>query len=79
MLDYRLKIGLVPDVRDLPDFATRKGIFDPAKGAENKNRIIRYIEENFEDDITTFCDLEWLNELGVLYKNSGRFLQEDFK
>lgn len=70
MLDYKLKIGLIPDVRDLGDFKTRKGIFEPAKGVENKNRAIEYIRKNFEDDITEFCDLEWLNELGVLYKNS---------
>ncbi len=70
MLDYTVKIGLVPDVRDLFDFSTRKGIFEPAKGAENKNKAIKYIKENFEDDITEFCDLEWLNDLGVLYKNS---------
>ncbi len=70
MLDYKVKIGLVPDVRDLFDFATRKGIFEPAKGVENKNRAVSFIKENFEDEITSFCDLEWLNELGVLYKNA---------
>lgn len=70
MLDYKLKIGLVPDVRDLGDFKTRKGIFEPAKGVDNKNKVISYIKENFTDDITEFCDLEWLNELGVLYKNT---------
>lgn len=69
MLDFKVKIGLVPDVRDLGDFKTRKGIFEPAKGVENKNRVIKYLKENFEDDITEFFDLEWLNELGVLYKN----------
>ena len=69
MLNYKLKIGLVPDVRNLGDFKTRKGMFEPAKGVENKNRIISYLKENFEDSITEFCDLEWLNELGLLYKN----------
>lgn len=70
MLDYKLKIGLVPNVRDLFDFATRKGIFEPAKGVENKDRAVNYIKANFADELTEFCDLEWLNELGVLYKNS---------
>ena len=70
MLDFKLKIGLVPDVRDLGDFKTRKGIFEPAKGVENKNMVVKYIKEHFSDDITEFCDLEWLNEMGVLYKNS---------
>lgn len=70
MLDYKVKIGLVPDVRDLFDFATRKGIFEPAKGVDNKNKVVKYIREHFADGITEFCDLEWLNELGVLYKNT---------
>ncbi|MBQ8525262.1 MAG: hypothetical protein IJ460_00865 [Clostridia bacterium] len=70
MLNYKIKIGLVPDVRDLFDFSTRKGIFEPAKGVESKNKVVDYIKNNFQDDITEFCDLEWLNELGVVYKNS---------
>lgn len=70
MLDYKVKIGLIPDVRDLFDFKTRKGIFEPAKGVESKNKAIAYIKEHFADEMTEFCDLEWLNELGVLYKNS---------
>lgn len=70
MLNYKIKIGLVPDVRDLFDFATRKGIFEPAKGVESKNKVIDYIRKNFEDEMTEFCDLEWLNEYGVVYKNS---------
>lgn len=69
MLNYRLKIGLVPDVRDLGDFATRKGIFEPAKGVERKNEAVSFIKDNFSDDMTEFVDLEWLNDLGVLYKN----------
>lgn len=70
MLDYKVKIGLVPDVRDLFDFKTRKGIFEPAKGVENKNKVVDYIKKNFQDEYTEFTDLEWLNEFGVLYKNS---------
>ena len=70
MLDYKVKIGLVPNVRDLFDFSTRKGIFEPAKGVENKNKAVEYIKAKFADDQTEFCDLEWLNDLGVLYKNT---------
>ncbi len=70
MLDYKIKIGLIPDIRDLFDFATRKGIFEPAKGIENKNKTVGYIKENFSDDTVEFLDLEWLDEYGVLYKNS---------
>ena len=70
MLNYKIKIGLIPNVRDLGDFATRKGIFEPAKGVERKNEVIEYINDNFADDRTEFTDLEWLNDLGVLYKNT---------
>lgn len=70
MLDYRVKIGLIPDVRDLGDFDTRKGMFEPAKGVERKNAAIEYIKSKFSDSKTSFCDLEWLNKLGVVYKNS---------
>ncbi len=70
MLDFRVKIGLVPVVRDLFDFATRKGIFEPAKGVENKDKVLPFIYKNFADEKTEFCDLAWLNDLGVLYKNT---------
>ena len=70
MLNYKIKIGLVPDVRDLFDFATRKGIFEPAKGVESKNKLVKYLKENFADEMTEFVDLEWLNEYGVVYKNA---------
>ncbi len=69
-MDFKVKIGLVPIVRDLFDFATRKGIFEPAKGVENKDKVLPFIKEHFADAQTEFCDLEWLNEMGVLYKNS---------
>ena len=50
MLDFKVKIGLVPDVRDLFDFATRKGIFEPAKGVEsNPSKILRREEIQIRD------------------------------
>jgi len=70
MLDYKLKIALVPIVRDLGDFETRKGIFEPQKGVDRKNEVVRYIKDNYTDGNTSFTDLEWLNSLGVLYKNT---------
>lgn len=66
MLDYSLKIGLLPIRRDLADAKTRKGIFEPAKAEDNKNHIIKYIRDNFTDEKTTFTDLEWLNDEGML-------------
>ncbi len=70
MLNYKLKIGLVPDIRDLGDFATRKGIFEPAKGKQNKDKVIPFIKKHFGDADTEFTDLEWLNDYGCLYKTS---------
>lgn len=67
MLDYGLKIGLVPIRRDLPDAKTRKGIFEPAKAEENRKKAVEYIKKNFTDEITEFVDLNWLNEEGLLY------------
>ncbi len=70
MLDFQLKIGLVPGLRNLGDFKTRKGFFEPPKGAARKDVAVAYIKEHFTDENTSFCDLEWLNELGVLYLES---------
>lgn len=69
MLDYKIKIGLIPDRRSLADEATRKGIFEPKKAEESKNRVISYIKEHFSDELTSFTDLEWLNEEGLLSRN----------
>ncbi|MBQ8510387.1 MAG: hypothetical protein IJ493_10830 [Clostridia bacterium] len=69
MLNYKLKIGLVPERRWLADAATRKGIFAPIKARENKDHIIKYIKENFSDENTEFTDLEWLNDEGLLHEN----------
>ena len=35
MLDFKLKIGLVPDVRHVANFENRKGMFEPAKFVES--------------------------------------------
>lgn len=66
MLDYKIKIGLIPLRRQLADEATRKGIFEPAKAKENKDKIVPYIKEHFGDANTEFVDLEWLNNEGLL-------------
>lgn len=70
MLDYSLKIGLVPERRWLADAKTRQGIFAPKHAVANKNRIVKYIKDNFTDEKTEFVDLEWLNEEGLLSENS---------
>lgn len=70
MLDYKVKIGLIPLRRQLADEATRKGIFEPAKAKENKDKAIAYIKEHFADADTEFVDLEWLNDEGLLSRPS---------
>ena len=66
MLDYKLKIGLIPERRWLADAATRKGMFEPAYAVENKKHVISYIKSHFSDEITEFVDLDWLNDEGLL-------------
>ena len=51
MIDYKIKIGLIPDVRDLGDFDTRKGMFEPAKGKERKDKAIKYIKDHYSEPI----------------------------
>lgn len=69
MLDYKLKIALVPERRYLPG-PKRTGIFNPDYAVKNKERIVSYIKSRFADEITEFTDLEWLNEEGLLYLES---------
>ncbi len=70
MLNYKLKIGLIPERRWLADAATRKGIFAPKYAKANKDHVVSYIKEHFTDENTTFTDLEWLNEEGLLHENN---------
>ncbi len=65
MLDYKLKIGIVPDRRYVSG-PKRTGIFNPDYAVDNKNKALKFIKENFTDEITEFTDLEWLNEEGLL-------------
>ena len=68
MLNYKVKIGLVPERRFLPG-PKRTGIFNPDYAVANKDRAVKYIKEHFADAQTEFTDLEWLNEEGLLYLN----------
>lgn len=65
MLDYKLKIGLVPERRWLPG-PKRTGIFNSDYAVANKEKAIRFIKEHFADVDTEFVDLEWLNDEGLL-------------
>ena len=46
MLNYRLKIGLIPERRDAENAKKRTGIFSAKKAVENKNRIIPWVWVN---------------------------------
>ena len=64
MLDYRLRIGLVPVRRDV---SPRPGIFNWEKAEERGHRIVEYIEEHFASDTVSFVDLKGINAVDVLY------------
>lgn len=79
MLDYRVKIGLVPIRRDV---TPRPGIFNWEKAEERCARAVAYIEEHFTNDHVSFVDLKGINEVDVLYSDRDvdkvidRFRQE---
>ena len=69
MYERKIKIGLVTERRSLAHAANRKRIFQPLYAVENKDHIVKYIKANFADENTEFCDLEWLNDEGLLHEN----------
>lgn len=70
MQNYHLKIGLFPDLRDLANFKTRKGTFEPAKAAAVKEYVVNYIKQHFTDEITEFADLDGITDEGMVHKTS---------
>ena len=64
MLNYQVKIGLVPIRRDV---TPRPGIFNWEKAEERCAKAVKYIRENFTDEHVSFVDLEGINEVNVLY------------
>ena len=68
MLDYRVKIGLVPIRRDV---TPRPGIFNWEKAEERCASAVAYIEEHFSDEQVSFVDLEGINPVNVLYCERG--------
>ncbi|MDR0337261.1 MAG: hypothetical protein LBI18_09245 [Planctomycetaceae bacterium] len=65
MLDYKLKIGLVPVRRYLPG-PKRTGMFNSDYAVANKEKAVGFLKKHFTDEQTEFVDLEWLNEEGLL-------------
>jgi len=66
MLNYNLKIGLLPIRRYIKEPPKRYGIFQSDYAVENKEKCIKYIRDHFTDEKTTFVDIDFLNEEGVL-------------
>lgn len=67
MLNYKLKIGLLPIRRYLKEPPKRIGIFQTDYAVENKIACVKYIREHYADEQTEFVDIEWLNDEGLLY------------
>lgn len=70
MLNYKLKIGVLPIRRNIKEPPKRIGIFQSDYAVENKNNALKYLYENYADEQTEFVDLEWLNEEGLLRLDS---------
>ncbi|MGN1052415.1 MAG: L-fucose/L-arabinose isomerase family protein [Candidatus Scatosoma sp.] len=70
MLNYKLKIGLLPIRRWIKEPPKRIGIFQSDYAVENKNACVKYIRERYTDEQTEFADIEWLNDEGLLYLDS---------
>lgn len=66
-MNYKLKIGLIPERRYIADWKTRRGMFSPEYAVKNKEKVISYIKTHFSDEMTEFTDLAWLNEEGILH------------
>ena len=66
MLDYKLKIGVLPLRRCIKEPPKRIGMFQSDYAVDNKNATLKFLRENYVDENTEFVDIEWLNEEGLL-------------
>lgn len=64
MLDYKVKIGLIPIRRDC---TPRPGIFNWEYAEARAKVQTDYIKEHFTDENVSFVDLEGINDVAVLY------------
>ena len=68
-MDFTIRIGLVPLRRTMP--GKRKiPIFGASYAIDNKCRLVPHIVDTFGDDRVRFVDLEFLNEEGMLFRES---------
>lgn len=77
MLNYTIKIGLVPIRRDV---TPRPGIFNWEKAEQRCQKAVAYVKHKYTSDRVSFVDLEGINEVGVLYhENHVQAVIERFK
>lgn len=67
MLNYQVKIGLVPLRRDC---TPRPGMFNWEIAEERGRRLVRYIEEHFTTENVTFADLKGVIDVETLYSEN---------
>lgn len=70
MLDYKLKIGILPIRRYIKEPPKRIGIFQSDYAVDNKKQCVPFIKQHFSDEQTTFVDIDFLNDDGLLYLES---------
>ena len=70
MLDYKLKIGILPIRRYIKEPPKRIGIFQSDYAVDNKKQCVPFIKQHFSDEQTTFVDIDFLNDGGLLYLES---------
>lgn len=70
MLDYKIKIGIVPMRRNTTD--RPKGTFLTWYSAEQRGeRFVRYIEENYTSDKVSFVDSKDLGHKNLIYDGNS--------
>ncbi len=58
MLNYKLKIGLLPIRRYIKEPPKRIGIFQSDYAVDNKRECVEYITKNYTDEITEFVNID---------------------
>lgn len=80
MMQYQVKIGLVPLRRDV---TARPGAFNWERAEARCAETVSYLKKHFADETLSFVDLEGINDVGVLYSEQdveavvNRFKEEN--
>ena len=67
MLNYHVKIGLIPLRRDC---TPRPGMFNWEYAEARSRKIVKYIEDTFASDTLSFIDLKGINPVEVLFSEN---------